>query len=160
MQGAEDVRTAQRGPDGPDRTSDAPSSAPRRSISVEISVGELIDKITILEIKAERIRDETKLQHVRAELAGLNATAAAVVDDADEIKASTRELKRLNQRIWDAVDAIHRHEAADDFGREFIAVARSIYLDNDLRAEVKRKLNILAGSAIHEQKHYSTDSPA
>jgi hypothetical protein len=67
-------------------------------------------------------------------------------------------LKQVNERIWDAVDKIHHCEALGDFAAEFVGLARSIYLDNDLRAGMKRKLSILAGSTIFEQKQYSIDS--
>jgi len=130
----------------------------RNPFVVETSAGELLDKITILEIKAERIADDAKLRHVQAELAVLRAVADMELTPGGELTSLTAELRLLNERLWDSVDAIHACEASGDFGDEFIRLARSIYLDNDLRAEAKRKINELLDSPLVEIKHYSIQS--
>jgi hypothetical protein len=123
-------------------------------ISVAVSFGELIDKITILEIKAERIRDDAKLANVRAELDLLNATwnrhPAAHVDIAD----ARARLKRVNEALWDIEDRIRLKEQAQAFDAEFIELARAVYFRNDERASVKREINLKLGSKLVEEKSY------
>jgi hypothetical protein len=123
-------------------------------LSVPISIGELIDKITILEIKAERIRDPAKLANVRNELQQLNATwsrqAAARVD----IGAERARLKAVNEALWDIEDRIRGKEKAQAFDAEFIELARAVYFRNDVRAAVKREINVKLGSALVEEKSY------
>ena len=121
---------------------------------VPVSFGELVDKITILEIKSERIDDSSKLVNVRAELE-LLATAFARFSvpppRAGELKA---ELRRINEALWEIEDQIRDCERNDDFGAKFIGLARSVYMTNDRRSAVKRQLSELAGSAIVEEKSY------
>jgi Family of unknown function (DUF6165) len=123
-------------------------------ISVPVSFGELIDKITILEIKAERIRDDVKLANVRAELDLLNATwnrhPSAQVDIAD----ARARLKGVNEVLWDIEDRIRLKEQAQAFDAEFIELARAVYFRNDERAAVKREINLRLGSTLVEEKSY------
>jgi hypothetical protein len=123
-------------------------------ISVPVSFGELIDKITILEIKAERIRDDAKVANVRAELDLLNTTwnrhPAALVDIAD----ARARLKGVNEVLWDIEDRIRLKEQAQAFDAEFIELARSVYFRNDERAAVKREINLRLGSTLVEEKSY------
>lgn len=128
--------------------------APIDTIRVAISPGELLDKITILEIKIERIADALKLAHVTRELAELRAAREAWVPALDALQVLTTELRALNQTLWDVEDAIRAEEAAERFGPRFIALARAVYRTNDRRAEIKRRINELLGSTISEQKSY------
>lgn len=112
----------------------------------EISKGELIDKITILEIKSERIGDPDKLKNVRTELDALRCL---------EFPTPTKlELKTINQRLWDVEDSLRIHEKNGDFGPVFIEKARSVYTLNDERSRLKREINVCHGSEIIEEKSY------
>ena len=118
--------------------------------SVPTSVGELYDKISILEIKAQRIEDAEKLAHVNKELSLLREIAAQFPADA----ALYEELKKVNEALWDIEDAIRIEETNRRFGDEFIKLARSVYATNDRRAEIKRKINLASDSEIVEVKSY------
>ena len=125
------------------------------SLNVEVSAGELLDKITILEIKSERMDDAAKLANVRTELETLRATwQASPLADRD-IAGQMRRLKAVNERLWDIEDAIRRHEADGDFGDDFVQLARSVYFSNDERAAIKRELNEMLGSRLTEEKSYA-----
>jgi hypothetical protein len=123
-------------------------------IQVPVSHGELIDKITILEIKSRRIADAAKLANVRNELDLLNATwdndAAAQTDIADE----RARLLAVNEALWDIEDRIRLKEKAQAFDAEFVELARSVYFRNDERAAVKREINLKLGSQLVEEKSY------
>jgi hypothetical protein len=119
------------------------------------SAGELFDKISILEIKSDRIADETKQAFVRAELDLLLDVAGTCPAPSGDPSAVRTELKRVNEALWEIEDAIRDCEREQDFGPRFIALARSVYKTNDRRAELKRILNTLYGSAIVEQKSYA-----
>ena len=123
-------------------------------IVAEISVGELIDKITILEIKSERIDDPAKLANVRYELNMLNNTPASELGTLDGLNEVQQALKSVNERLWELEDNIRDCERRDDFSADFIAAARAIYRTNDERAALKMKLNQLAGSSVVEEKSY------
>lgn len=129
-------------------------------LSVPISAGELIDKITILEIKSERIRDAKKLANVRAELDALNRTWSAHdlsrVDVADE----RARLRKVNETLWDIEDRIRLKEKAQAFDSDFIELARAVYFRNDERAAVKREINLRLGSPLVEEKSYEDYSAA
>jgi hypothetical protein len=127
---------------------------PANTILVEIAPGELIDKITILEIKAEQIRDPAKLANVRTELEILVASRDKTLPRSPQLEDLTRQLKEVNQALWDIEDDIRRCEKAKDFGSRFIELARSVYFQNDRRAAVKRQINELLGSKIVEEKAY------
>jgi hypothetical protein len=119
-----------------------------------ISLGELIDKITILEIKAVRLGDPAKLANVRNELALLTAARGNLPLAGTNIEKLTAELKQVNEALWDIEDRIRDCERDQDFGPVFIELARSVYRTNDRRAALKREINLLAGSAIVEEKSY------
>ncbi|MBB4006819.1 DUF6165 family protein [Allorhizobium taibaishanense] len=122
-------------------------------IEVPVSWGELIDKITILQIKAERITDETKRANVERELSLLNERLAPVADHQGVI-AITRDLRAVNTALWEIEDDIRDCERDGDFGPRFVSLARSVYVTNDRRAELKRQINVELGSAIIEEKSY------
>ena len=124
------------------------------SVTAEVSPGELIDKITILEIKAERIADAGKLPAVRYALDRLAATRDQALPAGVERDRLTAELKRVNEALWEIEDAIRDCERAQDFGPRFVELARSVYRTNDRRAELKRALDELYGSAMTEVKSY------
>ncbi len=124
------------------------------TISIPISHGELIDKITILEIKSERIADAAKLANVRVELDLLNATWAADAASATDIGAERSGLRTVNEALWDIEDRIRVKEKAKAFDAEFIELARSVYVTNDERAALKRAINEKLGSTLVEEKSY------
>lgn len=122
-----------------------------------LSVGELLDKITILEIKAERIRDPQKQDNVRRELDCLEAVRRRDVAPLPEVETLCRELGQINRQLWDVEDDLRRAECDQCFDRRFIELARSVYRCNDRRAALKRKINELTGSEIVEEKSYADD---
>ena len=125
------------------------------TIKVEIAPGELIDKITILEIKAERIDDAEKLHHVQTELRTLVAACDAAVQPSSQLEMVTKELKQVNMQLWDIEDQIRDCERNSDFADRFIELARAVYHTNDRRAALKRQINELLGSRLIEEKSYS-----
>jgi tetratricopeptide (TPR) repeat protein len=132
------------------------------SIPIEVSPAELIDKITILQIKQERIRDEQKLRNVRHELGSLLAAWTKAVPISEELDSLVQELRQVNEKIWDLEDALRRHEAEQRFDAEFIDLARSVYRTNDRRATLKRRINEMLASNFIEEKehpHYELTSP-
>lgn len=124
-------------------------------ITVPISPGELIDKITILQIKSERMTDAQKLANVRHELGLLTATWNTSHYSQTNIDAEWAALKRINSELWDIEDKIRDQERARDFGKVFIELARAVYFTNDERAKVKRQINDKLGSTIVEEKSYA-----
>ncbi len=122
-------------------------------ILVPTSPGELIDKITILRLKADKIGDPVKLANVQRELAVLTALADYLPPSA-ELTTLWDELYQINASLWMIEDDIRDHEAASDFGASFIALARAVYQTNDRRAAVKKRINLHLGSAIVEEKSY------
>jgi hypothetical protein len=126
-----------------------------QNIMTEIGAGELIDKITILEIKSERIADPDKLKNVRHELAVLSATRDANLLDIDGLAELSLQLKTINEALWEIEDDIRACEAQKDFGARFIELARSVYITNDKRAAVKKQINLLTGAQIIEEKSYT-----
>ena len=125
------------------------------SVTVEISPGELIDKITILEIKSERIAEPGKLANIAAELAQLSAVRDGNLPPSDALDRLTAELKAVNESLWQIEDDIRDCERAGDFGARFVELARAVYRTNDKRMTVKRGINDLLGSAIVEEKSYA-----
>ncbi len=125
------------------------------TISTPVSYGELIDKITILEIKTEHMRDAAKLANVRTELDLLNATWAAHPAAGTDISGERAALRAVNQALWDIEDRIRLKEKAQAFDAEFIELARSVYFRNDERAAVKRAINEKLGSTLVEEKSYA-----
>ena len=124
-------------------------------IEVPVATGELIDKITILEIKMERIPDAAKLANVRAELDLLQARRDSVLPRDPVLELLAQRLKAVNERLWDLEDQIRDCETRQDFGPEFVSVARRIYRSNDERAALKREINIASGSKLIEEKSYA-----
>ncbi len=124
------------------------------AITIEVSPGELIDRITILEIKAERIGDAAKRANVLSELELLSAARAAGIADGPEPDRLAEALRQINTELWDIEDALRDCERAGDFGPRFVELARNVYLTNDRRAALKRELNLLLGSRMVEEKSY------
>jgi hypothetical protein len=120
---------------------------------VPISWGELIDKITILEIKAARIEEPAKRANVARELAALRHVRDQA-SPADGVAALTDELRQVNETLWTIEDDIRDCEARADFGPRFIALARAVYQNNDRRAALKRRINEALGSELVEEKSY------
>ena len=125
------------------------------TVKVEISAGELIDKLTILQIKAERIGDPDKLANVRIALEHLSGTRDEALSPSDELTRLEERLKAFNEKLWDIEDEIRNCEAAKDFGPRFIELARSVYQTNDRRARVKMQIDELFGSTITDEKSYA-----
>jgi len=122
---------------------------------VPVSVGELIDKITILEVKAERITDPAKRRNVLAELEVLLDAKSCFGLDAARVGPFANELKSINLALWDIENAIRGAEARQDFGPRFIELARSVYQMNDRRARVKYQINLTCESEFVEEKSYT-----
>jgi hypothetical protein len=124
-------------------------------ISVPVSPGELLDKITILRIKSSRMRDAGKLANVRTELEALErlwkASPYAAVDVTSDIGA----LHAVNERLWTIEDDIRDKERAQTFDADFVRLARAVYIENDERAAIKRRLNVRLGSSLIEEKSYA-----
>ena len=131
----------------------APRDVPPQDILVPISVGELMDKITILEIKSERINNPSQLENILRELEALRAVRLRDIQRAMLDKLSA-ELKRVNAKLWDVEDAIRDCEARADFGEPFIELARMVYQLNDERSRLKKAINLASGSRIIEEKSY------
>jgi len=125
-----------------------------KQITIPISPGELLDKITILEIKSDRIDDADKKANVNNELAMLNKVWADAVIEDDEIKAMRTEMKNINETLWDIEDDVRDEERDKRFEDRFIELARSVYVTNDQRADVKKRINIYLKSDIVEEKSY------
>ena len=124
-------------------------------LNVPTAPGELLDKLTILEIKSERMADPAKLANVRRELETLRALWAASPGAGRDVGPLIAELKGINERLWEIEDAIRSKEAEQTFDAEFIQLARSVYLNNDRRASIKRALNLALGSELIEEKSYA-----
>ena len=123
-------------------------------IKVPISPGELLDKITILRIKSERMSDPVKVSNVRLELRTLEDTWSASAYAKIDIDSEVNALLRVNERLWVIEDDIRDKERAQSFDAEFIRLARAVYFENDERAAIKRRINTTLGSSIVEEKSY------
>ena len=128
------------------------------SIKIETSYGELLDKITILEIKLERISDKEKLQNIKNEYESLSASWNSI-ENADSVQAERQQLKQINETLWEIEDNIRDKEREQEFDEEFIALARSVYFTNDKRAEAKKQVNLKLGSSLQEEKSYQDYGP-
>ena len=124
------------------------------NIRVPVSPGEVLDKITILEIKSERMNDPEKVANVRVELALLQETWSQAVAEDDVIRDLHAQLKEINEGLWEIEDDIRDKERVKEFDERFIELARSVYFTNDRRSEVKKQLNLHLGSQIIEEKSY------
>ena len=127
---------------------------PMLTIHAQISPGELIDKITILEIKEARIEDEQKLANVRYALKSLSETRAQMLDMSPDLERMWADLRRVNEALWDIEDDIRVCESQADFGPRFIELARAVYKTNDRRAAIKKDIDLLFGSAMTDEKSY------
>jgi valyl-tRNA synthetase len=125
--------------------------------SIQISWGELIDKITILEIKEQRLLSKGSIVNVRNELAALMSVADRILARED-VAALEKELKSINETLWEIEDKIRAKEAAQSFDQEFIQLARSVYVNNDKRGDLKRRINVLLNSTLGEEKQYTSYS--
>lgn len=125
------------------------------AIKIDVAPGELIDKITILEIKKANITDPAKRRNVAHELAVLTRTLDAEVPASEPLRELRAQLKAINETLWQIEDDIRDHERKKDFGPRFIELARAVYRTNDQRAAVKRQINELLQSDIIEEKSYA-----
>ena len=121
---------------------------------IAVSWGELFDKMTILEIKSEKLIGEAALANVRRELEGLRAALAASSIDRDAVSEKIVALRAVNSVLWDIENAIRACEKRADFGEAFVQLARSVYTQNDKRARIKKEINSLLGSLLVEEKSY------
>jgi predicted nucleic acid-binding Zn-ribbon protein len=136
-----------------------PESAQRSVPMVALSWGEVIDKITILEIKQQRLSSAEAIDNVRRELAALDkVVAGAAVPEA--LAALKQALKAVNEKLWDIENKIRAKEAASAFDQQFIDLARSVYVNNDGRAKLKREINELLKSELVEEKQYTSYAPS
>jgi len=125
-----------------------------QDILVPVSPGELLDKITILRIKGERMQDAAKLANVRLELELLERVWKDSGCAGHDVALEERALQNVNERLWDIEDRIRDKEARQTFDRDFIELARAVYVCNDERAAIKRRINVQLGSRIVEEKSY------
>ena len=123
-------------------------------ILAEISAGELIDKITILEIKRTKISNKEKLNDIEKELSSLNETMKKTIPEQNKIKDLSNQLKKINLKLWDIEDGKRAAEKENNFGDRFIELARNVYKFNDERAKIKLAINNNLGSNIKEVKSY------
>lgn len=120
-------------------------------MKIEVSNGEIVDKLTIIEIKLERISDKLKLDNLKKEYHVLEQASAGIIDHSNPLYL---ELYKVNTELWEIEDHIRELERKKDFGKDFIETARSVYFKNDLRSEIKRKINLATGSGLIEEKSY------
>jgi len=120
-------------------------------MKIEVSNGEIIDKLTIIQIKLERIKDEAKLKNLKREFDELARVTSSILSTSDPLY---KALYEVNTELWEIEDSIRDLERKKDFGKEFIETARSVYFKNDRRAELKREINIRTSSGFIEEKSY------
>ena len=125
-----------------------------QDILVPISPGELLDKITILRIKSARISDAAKLANVRLELGLLEKQWRTAIPEGIEVASEERALEEVNAKLWDVEDLIRDLEAEKRFDERFVELARAVYINNDERAAIKKRINLKLGSALIEEKSY------
>ena len=125
-----------------------------KELLVPLSPGELLDKITILRIKVARIQDAAKLANVKRELTLLEQTRKDSGAAVHDVALDDRALENVNERLWDIEDRIRDKEAHQTFDREFIELARAVYICNDERAAIKKRINLQLGSSLVEEKSY------
>jgi len=123
-------------------------------ISVPVSFGEVVDKITILEIKSERIHDPDKVANVRHELEMLERTWTDATRGKPDVSDARARLKAVNEELWEIEDEIRVKESQKAFDEKFIELARSVYVTNDRRADIKKEINLALGSELVEEKSY------
>ncbi|MGD9729060.1 MAG: DUF6165 family protein [Gammaproteobacteria bacterium] len=125
------------------------------NIKIEVSCGELIDKLTILRIKEQRITDAAKLANVRLELGSLEEAWRNAVQDESLVSQLVLDLQVINERLWEIEDQLREREATKRFDGDFLELARQVYITNDQRARIKREINVKLGSDFVEEKHYN-----
>jgi hypothetical protein len=118
---------------------------------IEVSDGEVVDKLTIIEIKLENIRDKAKLANIRNEHEVVNEAVKKIIDKTDPLYI---ELLNINKELWKIEDDIRNCDRNKDFGSKFIELARAVYFTNDRRADIKKRINLLSGSSLIEEKSY------
>lgn len=135
------------------------NSLPKRDFAaaptIQVSWGELIDKITILEIKQRHLKSKVGAANVRHELAALASIAEEILSQRPDIGSLKNQLSLVNEVLWDIEDKIRAKEAAKSFDQQFVELARSVYLNNDKRGELKRQINALLNSELVEEKQYT-----
>ena len=125
-------------------------------ILAEISVGELFDKITILNIKLKKINDPEKIKNVKTELDSLKEQSNKInLTDNETLKKYVQKLQDINEELWDIENNKRECEANKDFGEKFIEISRNVHFKNDIRATIKKEINLLSDSKINEEKEYS-----
>ena len=125
-------------------------------ILAEISVGELYDKITILNIKLKKINDPDKLKNIKIELDALSEQSNKIILKNNEIlKEYIQKLQDINEQLWDIENTKREYEANKEFGDTFIKITRDVHFKNDIRASIKKEINLLSDSKITEEKEYS-----
>ena len=124
------------------------------NVNVEISIGEFFDKITILEIKKERISNADKLVNINKELDGLNTLLTQLSFSRDDVVQEVSELRKINEALWEIEDDIREKESQKAFDERFIELARAVYVTNDKRSDIKRDINLKLGSDFVEEKSY------
>lgn len=125
-------------------------------INTEISVGELLDKISILKIKSLKIKDEQKLKNINKELASLNIIVDKTLNSYKGLGKRSNELMEVNLKLWSIEDEIREKERNKSFDSHFIELARSVYITNDKRFDIKNKINKESGSSFSEEKSYES----
>lgn len=123
--------------------------------TIQVSWGELIDKITILEIKKQRLKSQESVTNVQNELAELMNIVHYTLTKRQDLVDLKQQLKSVNENLWEIEDKIRAKEAAKSFDQEFIELARSVYMNNDERGDLKRRINVLLGSKFGEEKQYT-----
>jgi len=125
-----------------------------KKILSEISAGELLDKISILEIKLEKVKDKTNLEEINKEYKILKEVQSSSIEVTEKLKILFQEIKEVNLNLWNVEDKLRICEKNKDFGQNFIKLARDVYLNNDKRSKIKSKINEVLGSNIKEIKQY------
>ena len=120
-------------------------------MKIEVSNGEIVDKLTIIEIKLKHINDKNKIKNLQTEFEILNDAVAKIINKEHNFY---KELLKINQELWNIEDCIRDLEQDKDFGKEFVKVARAVYFTNDKRSEIKRQINEFTGSKLAEEKSY------
>jgi hypothetical protein len=134
---------------------DVPKANLASAPTIQVSWGELIDKITILEIKKQRLKSKESVTNVQNELAELMSIVHHTLTKRQDLVDLKQQLKSVNETLWEIEDKIRAKEAAKSFDQEFIELARSVYMNNDERGDLKRRINVLLGSKFGEEKQYT-----
>ena len=129
------------------------------SVPVQTAPADFLDRMTVLEIKSERLTQEQQLRNIRAELEALRLSRERWIPSTPELETLTIELRKVNQELWDLEEVVRRCDAAEDFGEEFIRSARSIIHTNNRRAALKRAINAQLGASFQEEKSYPLPDP-